>query len=162
MILNSIAKSYIAGFLDGDGSVYVRLKRSDDYKFGYQICPYIVFYQKKSNAKFLNKIKEMLNVGYIRHRNDGITEYIIGDEISLKAIVKLLLPYAILKKKQLKIMKFVLDKKKHIKTQNDFLKICKEIDKFKNLNYSKKRTRVSKEVKEFLKAKINNPAETQS
>jgi hypothetical protein len=43
--LNDTQKSYIAGFLDGDGSVYVKLKKNDTYRYGYQIAPYITFYQ---------------------------------------------------------------------------------------------------------------------
>ena len=39
--------AYLAGFLDGDGSIYVRAKPNLSYKYGFQIAPYIVFFQSK-------------------------------------------------------------------------------------------------------------------
>jgi len=53
MKLSSNQKAYLAGFLDGDGSIYVRAKPNQTYRFGYQIAPYIVFYQSSINSNFL-------------------------------------------------------------------------------------------------------------
>ena len=56
-LLSPIKKAYIAGFLDGDGSIYVRAKPNTSYRFGYQIALYIVFFQsakgKLSSKKFV-------------------------------------------------------------------------------------------------------------
>jgi hypothetical protein len=30
-------KAYLAGFLDGDGSIYARLKPNNTYRFGFQV-----------------------------------------------------------------------------------------------------------------------------
>ncbi len=46
-MLNQIQKSYIAGFLDGDGSIYVRLKPNRTYRYGFQVSPYIVLFQSQ-------------------------------------------------------------------------------------------------------------------
>jgi hypothetical protein len=35
--ISTIKKAYLAGFLDGDGSIYVRLKPNQDCKFGFQV-----------------------------------------------------------------------------------------------------------------------------
>ena len=43
--ITTIQKAYIAGFVDGDGSIYVRLKPNKDYKYGYQVAPYIILFQ---------------------------------------------------------------------------------------------------------------------
>ena len=46
-------RAYIAGFLDGDGSIFLQLIRRKDYVFGFQIRASLVFYQKKSQKKIL-------------------------------------------------------------------------------------------------------------
>ena len=45
--------AYLAGFIDGDGSIYVRLKPNDTYRYGFQIAPYIILFQSaKDQASF--------------------------------------------------------------------------------------------------------------
>jgi intein-encoded DNA endonuclease-like protein len=87
--------AYIAGFLDGDGSLYIRLKPNKDYRFNYQIAPNIVFYQSQKGWLFLQKIKKMIGAGYMRKRNDGIAEYIIGDVAAMSSLLKQISPFLI-------------------------------------------------------------------
>lgn len=148
--LNDTQKSYIAGFLDGDGSVYVKLKKNDTYKYGYQIAPYITFYQKATHIGFLEKMKKMLRVGYTRLRKDGVAEYTIGDERSLLEFAGQILPFSILKSRQLKLLSSILRLKSKTKTAKSFIVLCRKIDKFKELNYSKKRIQDAKEVSKYL------------
>lgn len=143
-------KAYIAGFLDGDGSVYIKLTKNDSYKYGYQIAPYITFYQKGNYINFLKELKRILGVGYTRLRKDGVAEYTIGDEKSLIIFAKKILPFSRLKSKQLKLLLEVLKIKVKTKNAKDFISLCKKIDKFKELNYSKRRIQDSKEVKKNL------------
>ena len=153
MKLKEIKKAYIAGFLDGDGSIYVKLTQNDDYKYKYQICPYVVFYQSKENKFGLEEIRKSLKLGYLRERKDGICEYIIGDTASIEKLMKMVMPYVVLKNNHVKLMLEILKEKKKIKNLKDFLQVCKLIDKFKNINYSKKRINTFKTVKEFLEKK---------
>ena len=44
--LTNIEKAYIAGFLDGDGSIMAQIIKSETYKYGFTIRISIVFYQK--------------------------------------------------------------------------------------------------------------------
>jgi len=48
-------------------------------------------------------------------------------------------PYLILKKRQASLMLKILEKKELVKNEVDFKKLMNLIDKFRNLNYSKKR-----------------------
>ena len=68
MNLSSIQRAYIAGFLDGDGSVYVRAKPNISYKFGFQIAPAIILFQSQKCERHLIEIHKMLGLGYIRER----------------------------------------------------------------------------------------------
>jgi len=51
--INKITLSYIAGFLDGDGSVLLQFKPSKRHKFGFVVYPSVRFYQDSNNEKIL-------------------------------------------------------------------------------------------------------------
>ncbi len=44
--MEETTRAYIAGFLDGDGSIVLQLKPRRDYRYGFQIRAVISFYQK--------------------------------------------------------------------------------------------------------------------
>ncbi len=159
-------KAYIAGFLDGDGCIMLQLIYRHDYLLGYQIRASIVFYQKTQYKWFLEWIKEKLNYGYIRNRNDGMSEYTIVGVKETRKVIKILYPYIRLKKKQadltLQIAKLMPTSGRKM-TAFLLYTISKEVDKFLEINYSKKRTNTSKVVKKFLISKnLLNSVETDS
>ncbi len=137
--ISSTQKAYLAGFLDGDGSIYVRLKPNSSYRYKFQIAPYIVFFQSlKGKQKFL-KICSLIKLGYLRKRNDGILEYIIGRKDNIKKFLVMIFPYLILKKEQASLMIKILETKERVENKKDFIQLMKLIDRFRKLNYSKKR-----------------------
>jgi hypothetical protein len=131
--------AYIAGFLDGDGSIFFQIVPRKDYKQKFQIRSSVAFYQKTENIEILNWLKEIFGVGYIRQRKTGISDYTIVDSKEVLEILNLLRPYVKLKDKQVELGLNILEKLKNKKSDEDFLEICKLVDKFKQLNYSKKR-----------------------
>jgi len=139
--LSSTQKSYLAGFLDGDGSIYVRLKPNSTYKYGFQIAPYIVFFQSKKERTNFGKICSLCGLGHMRERKDGILEYIISKKDAIREFLVAVEPYVILKDQQVKLMIKILDLKDKVKNKNDFKVLAKLIDNFRELNYSKKRKR---------------------
>lgn len=137
--ISSTQKAYLAGFLDGDGSIYVQLKPNSSYRYKFQVAPYIVLYQSlKDKSNFL-RICSLIGLGYMRERSDGILEYIIGKTDNIKRFLALVFPYLILKKEQASLMNKILEAKEKVKDRKDFTKLMKLIDRFRNLNYSKKR-----------------------
>ncbi len=137
--LSSTQKAYLAGFLDGDGSIYVRLKPNPTYKFGFQVAPYIIFFQSaKGEANFQN-LCSLLNLGYMRKRKDGILEYTIGRNDAIAKFLSMVEPYVILKKKQVDLMLEIMQAKSLVKDEKSFGMLMKLIDSFRELNYSKKR-----------------------
>ena len=96
-------KAYIAGFLDGDGSIFFQLVKKDDYRFGYQVRASLVFYQKSQNIKILNWLKNKLRTGYIRTRKDGMVEYSIVGHSEVFRVISLVKDRLILKKSQAKL-----------------------------------------------------------
>ena len=137
--LSSIDKAYLAGFLDGDGSIYVRAKPNPTYKYGFQIAPYIVFFQSAKNKRFFDDVFSPLDMGTMRERKDGIMEYSINRKDSLMAMIRFLKPYLILKKEQICLLEKILEEKDKIGSPEDFKNLLGLVEKFKYLNYSKKR-----------------------
>ena len=161
--MDSTILAYIAGFLDGDGSIFFQLVRRKDYIYGYQIRCSIAFYQKSTNANILEWLKSILESGYIRHRKTGISDYTIVEPESVIRIFQLLKPYVRLKSKHIMLGIEIMEALRRVKNANDFLAICRKVDCFKDLNYSKKRTITSKSVEEFLKQhSYYAPVETDS
>lgn len=89
--------------------------------------------------------------GYIRDRNDGMTEYtIVGLEPVIK-ILKLLAPYIRLKEKHIILAKqiyLLIGRRFNLKK---FIQAAEMVDKFAELNYSKKRANFSKNLKDYLR-----------
>ena len=156
--------AYIAGFIDGDGCIMLQLVYRHDYMLGYQIRASVVFYQKTKHKRFLFWLKKKLKFGYIRDRNDGISEYTIVGIHRVKSVVSLLLPYLRLKRKQGELTLHVISKMPETgrkMTPHLLLELSYEVDKFAKLNYSKRRTNTSKKVEEFLKSEgLLDPVET--
>ena len=149
--------SYIAGFLDGDGCIMLQLVYRHDYVFGYQIRASIVFYQDIRNRSFLEWLKKKFGyVGYVRNRNDGMSEYTIVGVKAVTNTLKLFKSHLRLKKKQanlaLKVLKQMPERDCKL-TSKKLLRLSKLVDGFSKLNYSKRRTNTSAKVEEFLKSK---------
>jgi hypothetical protein len=134
-----VIRAYLAGFLDGDGSVYVQAKPNKSYKYGFQVAPYIVLFQSKKDKLNFQKICNLIDLGYLRERKDGILEYVIGKQENIEKFINLVEPYTILKKDQIKLIRKIFLVKENIKNQEDFEKLLGLINLFRELNYSKKR-----------------------
>ncbi len=137
---DSTILAYIAGFLDGDGSIFFQIVPRKDYKQKFQIRTSVGFYQDTTNVKILEWIKEQIGAGYIRHRKTGMSDYVIVETRKVKELLTSLQPYVKLKKKHIELGLEIIDKLHNKKSDQDFLEICKLVDIFKELNYSKKRT----------------------
>lgn len=149
--LSNLNASYIAGFLDGDGSIHVRLKPNVTYKYGFQIAPNIVFYQSSKEPLVLKTLRDMIGGGYLRFRNDGIVEFIIGDTDTMRDLIIQIESYLIVKKLQAKLLLKIFDQKAKVKNKEDFLALAQIIDQFQDLNYSKNRKNNSLVVADWLK-----------
>jgi len=68
--IKDIDLAYIAGFLDGDGSLIAQIVKGDNYKYKYGIRLSIVFYQYKKKHWFMLWLKDQLKYGYVRLRKD--------------------------------------------------------------------------------------------
>ncbi len=151
--------AYIAGFLDGDGSVIIQLKKRKDTKRGWRLMLTICFYQDTRHEKPLFWIKKKLGIGYISRRNDGITEFRINGFEQLESIIKGLYPYVKFKKKQvsciLKILQIIGKESLFALKKQDKKRIAKAILESRQENYQSGSKRIEK-LKLDLEMLINS------
>jgi len=149
---SKISFAYIAGFLDGDGSLMLQIKkRKDGNKSKKRFMATICFYQDSRHEKPLYWIRNILNIGYISRRNDGITELRINGYKQIERIMRNLLPFIKFKKIQAKILLTsarLLQKSKL--TKQELKRLVDNILKIQSENYTTKRKKSKKELLKIL------------
>ena len=122
--MDATVLAYIAGFLDGDGSIFFQLVRRKDYCFGYQIRTSIAFYQKTENERILVWLKEQFVSGYIRRRKTGISDYTIVEPTEVRKVLELLQPYVRLKQEHVRLGLEILDELSSALDAAKLLSLC--------------------------------------
>ncbi len=151
-MLDPTILAYIAGFLDGDGSIFFQLIRKKDYCLGFQVRTSIAFYQKSDNDQILLWLKQQFLAGYIRHRKTGISDYTIVESKEVQRILELLQPYVRLKKEHVRLGLEILSKFPLAGDATKMISLCRLADRFQEINYSKKRTITSLVVEQHLRS----------
>ncbi len=142
--------AYIAGFLDGDGSLMMQIKRRSDSgkaRFMLTIC----FYQDSRHAEPLTWFRRKLQIGYLSKRKDNITELRVNGYQQVERILKLLIPFIKFKKIQARaILKStrILQKKKI--SRADQRKLVEYMLKVQAENYATKRKKSKTELLKIL------------
>ena len=144
--------AYIAGFLDGDGSIFFQLIRKKDYRLGFQLRTTIAFYQKTKNQQMLHWLKPQFSSGYIRHRKTGVSDYIIVEPREVQRVLELIKPYVQLKEAHVSLGLEILARLSLVGDAAQLVALSRLVDRFSEINYSKKRTVTSVVVEEHLKA----------
>ena len=130
---NPIDLAYIAGFLDGDGSIMLQLHRRKAGKEAFRVKTVICFYQDSRHIKKIEWIKKVLGCGYVYTRRDHISELRIEGFQKVFEVLLSLKPYLRFKDKQVSLMLKLIPKlqQKLLLKQN----IIVWIKKMQKLNY---------------------------
>ena len=147
---------YIAGFIDGDGSIIAQIVKSAEYKYGHTIRVSVVLYQKTRRYWFLKQMQEAIG-GHLRKKKDGMSDLTITGFQPVKTLLSLLTPFLRIKKPQAREVLEIIDEYKNRESKASFLKVCQKVDKTANLNDSKKRKHTYFSVIQHL----NCPVETE-
>lgn len=138
--LSVVEKSYIAGFFDGDGSVIAQIVSDKTHKYGFYIRVSLVFYQKTSRHWFIEYLKsEFEPYGVISKRKSGMSEFTIVERLAVKLILTELLPYLKIKKPASRLALEIINELESVKTETDFIQVCKKVDKM--VEYTDSKTR---------------------
>jgi len=146
--------AYIAGFLDGDGSLMLQLKKRSDSKRAIRFMATICFYQDTRHEKTLYWIKKVLGIGYISNRNDGITELRINGYKQVGNILTLLQPFIRFKKLQtialIKACKILSNTKFKMLSKQKLLKLVDCVLVIHKENYVTKKKKTKEEFLQIL------------
>ncbi len=151
--MDETVRAYIAGFLDGDGSIIFQIVRRKDYAYGYQIRASICFYQNSRSRNGLYWLRERLISGYIRDRAGSMSDYTLVGVSEVKRVLQLVRPYVVFKRAQVEQALALVTVLENKLTPQEFVEACKLIDSFATLNYSKKKHIDAKCVASFLESK---------
>ena len=151
--MHDATRAYIAGFLDGDGSIIFQLVRRCDYVYGFQIRTSVCFYQSTRGRAGLEWLKQQLGCGYIRDRAGSMSDYTIVGWSDVKRVLELVQPYVIFKREQVNRALDIISRFDQKLSPEGFLEAAKVVDAFATLNYSKRKQIDAASVESFLNSK---------
>ena len=131
---------YLAGFLDGDGSIMAQIISRKDYVNLFQIRVSITFVQKMKRIHFLRAFQSEIGGGTVRDRGDGIAELAIVGHTNVYAFLKQIVPFLRMKEKQANL-EIRISEQLHLTKENPYklLELCDLADQVAQLNDSKTR-----------------------
>jgi hypothetical protein len=151
---SKIDLAYIAGFLDGDGSLMLQLKKRSDTPRALRIMATVCFYQDTRHEKPLHWIRQTLNIGYVSRRNDGMSELRINGFKTVGNIIVELLPFLRFKKIQaqnmVKACKLLTEKTLRKLSLTDRKRITNYLLAIQNENYVTKQKKSRKDIEKIL------------
>jgi hypothetical protein len=152
--MNVSTASYVAGFLDGDGSIHFQLVRQKEYRFGFYIRASMSFSQSTSARAGLERIQALLGgSGYLRDRGTGMSDLVITSRPVLLRILEAVEPHVIFKRLHVQRALAILPQLDGVKDPAFFLQLARQVDAFATLNYSKTKRISAADVEQHLRSK---------
>ena len=89
---NEMLKCFLAGFIEGEGSLCVSIKAHPTSKFGYYVDPEFFVYQHESGRRLLENCQELFHTGkiYPKPQNEQVLVYGVT---SRQSIMEKVIPY---------------------------------------------------------------------
>ena len=137
--MDATIAAYIAGFLDGDGSIHLQLVRQRQYRYGFYVRVSVSFHQHTSGRQGLEWLKEQLKDGYLRNRSGQMSDYVITSRPVIRRLLEAIAPYVVFKRRQVEQALKLLDAIEAINSPDSFLAVARQVEAFKTLNRSKRR-----------------------
>ena len=135
--LEACSAAYVAGFMDGDGSIHFQLVRQAGYRYGFYIRSTISFSQATTARQGLEILQGMLGVGYVRDRGTGMGDLVITSRPLVQDILIAVSHYVIFKEKHVKRALELLPRIRPGLSPDEFVDLARDADAFSTLNYSK-------------------------
>ena len=150
--MNAFDASYVAGFLDGDGSIHFQLVRQKEYRFGFYIRSSVSFSQSTSARAGLEYIQALIGAGYLRDRGTGMSDLVVTSRPALFDLLTDVRPYVIFKREHVRRALLLLPRVDRVKDPELFLQWAREVDAFATLNYSKTKRISAVDVERHLRS----------
>ena len=151
--LKASQASYIAGFLDGDGSIHFQLVRQEGYRFGFYARASLSLSQSTSARAGLEHLQVLIGGGYLRDRATGMSDLVITSRPLLSWLLKEVEPHVIFKREHVRAALELLPLIQPRMEAKEFLDVARRIDAFASLNYSKTKRISAVDVEQHLRSK---------
>jgi LAGLIDADG endonuclease len=143
--------SYVAGFLDGDGSIHFQFVKQKEYRFGYYIRSSVSFSQSTTARAGLEQIQVLVGGGYLRDRGTGMSDLVLTSRPLLQKLLTAVEPYVIFKKVHVREA-LLLPQLERVRDPERFLQLARKVDAFAALNYSKTKRIFAADVERHLRS----------
>jgi hypothetical protein len=150
--VNAFDAAYLAGFLDGDGSIHFQLVRQQEYRFGYYIRASLSLTQSTSARAGLEHLHALIGGGYLRDRGTGMSDLVITSRPLLTSVLQAVQPYAVFKRAHVARALELLPQIRPRMDAQEFLRLASEVDAFSTLNYSKTKRISAADVERHLRS----------
>jgi hypothetical protein len=152
--MNVSTSSYVAGFLDGDGSIHFQLVKQKEYRFGFHIRASVSFSQSTSARQGLERIQVLIGGGgYIRDRGTGMSDLVITSRRLVMPLLRAVEPHVIFKQEHVRRALEILPQLNRVRDPEFFLHLARQVDAFATLNYSKTKRNSAADVEQHLRSK---------
>jgi hypothetical protein len=145
--------SYLAGFLDGDGSIHFQLVRQKEYRFGFYIRASMSLSQSTSARSGLEHLQALIGGGYLRDRGTGMSDLVVTSRPLLIDLLERIQPHVVFKREHVRRALWLLPQIRSGLTSEEFLQVAREVDAFASLNYSKTKRITAADVEQHLRSK---------
>jgi hypothetical protein len=149
--MEALQASYLAGFLDGDGSIHFQLVRQSGYRFGYYIRASLSLSQTTSARQGLEHIQSLVGAGYLRDRGTGMSDLVITSRPVLIGILSEVEPFVIFKRRQVRRALEIFRRLRPRMDSDEFLELARDVDAFASLNHSKTKRNSAADVEQHLR-----------
>ena len=144
---------YLAGFLDGDGSIHFQFVRQEGYRFGFYIRASMSLSQSTSARFGLQHLQAVIGGGYLRDRGTGMSDLVVTSRPILIRVLSEVQPYVIFKRDHVRRALWLLPQLRPRMEPKEFLEVAKHVDGFASLNYSKTKRITAEDVEQHLRSK---------
>jgi LAGLIDADG endonuclease len=155
--------SYLAGFLDGDGSIHFQLVKQRGYRFGYYLRASLSLSQRTAARSGLEYLQQLIGGGYLRDRGTGMSDLVITSRPLLSTILREVEPYVVFKREHVRRALWLLPQLDSLRDAQEFLRVAREVDAFATLNCSKTKRISAADVERHLRSMgVSVPVTTSS
>ena len=131
--MTEVEKAYVAGFLDGDGSIMAHIEPHRECRFGYRIRVVIKFSQHESSSLVLAELKRLCG-GYLSQANKHVRELAIKSSTNVECFLKEVAPYVRVKRTQAEQALRLIEELRQVKTLEDFKGAARLADQISQSN----------------------------
>ena len=118
--MTEVEKAYVAGLLDGDGSIMAHIEPHRECRFGYRIRVVVKFSQHEDSEGILVELQRLCGDGYLSRANKHVRELALKSARSVEGLLKNLEPYVRIKRTQVKCALALIQRLKDVQTLDEF------------------------------------------